>query len=883
VPDLPARLRATLLAAAALTAPAGVSAQAPPTQLPRDVRPIHYDLYLAPDGDALHFNGQVAIALEVLRRTRRIMLNAAELDIRTANLSGTFDDEAGAGAPELDLDPVRQTATLQFPRPIDPGRYSLVIEYRGRINRQANGLFAIDYADGAATRRALFTQLAPAAARSLLPCWDEPALKASFALEVRHPAGSLAVSNMPLAGTQDDGPDWQRSRFAPTPRMSSYLLFLAVGDFERSVARTGAAGEVAVGVVTRRGATAQATLVRDAMRDLVPRYAEYFAIPYGLPKLDNVAAPGSSQFFAAMENWGAILTFESSLLLDPAVASEDDRQFVWCLAAHEIAHQWFGNLVTMAWWDDLWLNEGFATWLGNRATHWLNPDWQLPLNAVAARERAMALDALSTTHPVIQPIGGVSEINQAFDAISYQKGAAVITMLEDFVGETAWRDGVRAYLARHRYGNARSADLWAAVAAARLPLERIADDFTRQPGVPLVRLHAAHCRDGRTTLELEQAEFSLDQPGRATRRWRIPIVAASAGGTPGRTVLARRRGQLVVEGCGPVVVNAGQAGYYRVHYPPGALAELAAQLAAVPAIDQLGLLADSWALAQAGLQPASGLHQLVAAVPATAEPQVWRQVVALLRQANRLAAGADGEPLRAWSRAVLAPAFARVGWEPVAAERPATAILRAELIEALGSFDDEAVIATARARWGRDTTGEEPLPGELRQAILTVVARHADARTWETLRGAALAETVPTRRTQALELLGAARDESLARAALEFALSGATGATDGAELIRAVARTHPDLAFDFALAHRDAVLSQVDAFARDRYLARLAERSVDPAMPAKIRAYADAYLASDARGGAAASAAAVALNVRVRAAVLPELLAAVGAPPRSQP
>ena len=877
-------LPASLLLGLLICATTSFARTEPITQLPRDVRPLHYDLYLEPDAANASFRGQVAIRVEVLRGTRRIVLNAAELRIRRAELSGTVENETGFGTPAVTLDAQKQTAQLDFPERITPGRYLLVLEFDGRIGTQANGLFAVDYAGDGGPRRALYTQLAAPAARTMFPCWDEPAHKATFALEVMAPAGLMAVSNMPVVDVQDEPGNRQRTRFAPTPRMSTYLLFLALGDFERTSV---SAGAVNVGVVTRRGVVAQAEFVRDSSRDVLLAYNEMFGMPYPLPKLDNVVAPGSSQFFAAMENWGAIMTFESSLLLDPAIATEADRQSAFILAAHEIAHQWFGNLVTMAWWDDLWLNEGFATWMGYRAAERLHPQWRTVLNQVAARDRAMALDALATTHPVVQPIATVDEVNQAFDVITYQKGSAVIRMLEAHVGEAAWLKGVRRYLSANLYGNATSEDLWLAIeAASSQPVRAIARDFTRQSGVPLVTVSELRCREGAGEVTLEQGEFTLDRPAKRPLRWRVPVAIASADtDVSKRLVLDSRRTTVALAGCGPVIVNAGQAGYYRVRYAPAAFAALQARFGALAPIDQLGLIVDSWALGQSGDQPASAVLALAQATPVDAEPQVWRRIVATLRQLDGWfpATGPDAarDGFRQWSVTLLQPLLARIGWEASTGESTGTAILRSDLLAALGAFGDDRVIDEARQQYRRELGGGAPIAAPLRRTLLGIVARHADASTWAELEAAALAESSPLMRAERFELLARPADPALARQALDVALSGKPDATLAADMIAAVAELHPDLAFDFAAENRTAVLQRVDSFSRSGYITGLAARSVDPGMPARIRTWAEAHIAPESQGDAEQSAATVALRARLRVERLPAVIGWIGAQSRS--
>ncbi|MEO5595800.1 MAG: M1 family metallopeptidase, partial [Lysobacteraceae bacterium] len=393
----------TVIATAHAATPQRNGAQADartPTQLPRDVRPTHYAITITPDAARLMFKGEVTIDIDVLMPTRRIVLNALDLEFAQVDLIST-DAARTPHKPHVGIDPQAQTASFAFDSVLVPGRYRLTMHYTGKIGTQAAGLFALDYDSPAGTRRALYTQFENSDARRFIPCWDEPAFKTTFDLVAVVPAEQMAISNMPVAQrtTRDDGT--ARIVFAPSPKMSSYLLFFGLGEFERAIATQ---GTTEIGVVTQRGKTAQAAFALESATAILVEYNDYFDTPYPLPKLDNVAGPGSSQFFGAMENWGAIFTFENRLLLDPAISTQDDRQSVFDVAAHEMAHQWFGNLVTMRWWDDLWLNEGFASWLQGRTTEKLHPEWNTALKFVAVRERAMERDALVTTHPVVQHI-----------------------------------------------------------------------------------------------------------------------------------------------------------------------------------------------------------------------------------------------------------------------------------------------------------------------------------------------------------------------------------------------------------------------------------------------------------------------------------------------
>jgi len=874
--NLIAAAAALALAGAALPAhaspapaPAAAAAEAT-TQLPRGVRPLHYDIAIVPDAQAASFTARVAIDLEVLAPTRDITLNAAELNFASAILTPRT-----GGAPQsarIAVNEAAQTATFSFPKPLAKGRYRLALDYTGVIQTQAAGLFALDYDSAQGKKRALFTQFENSDARRMIPSWDEPAYKASFALQATIPAGELAVSNMPATQTTTLPDGRVRVRFADSPKMSTYLLFFALGDFERATANVEG---TELGMVTRRGALAQAQFALDASKDILREYNDYFGVRYPLPKLDNVAGPGRSQFFSAMENWGAIFSFEYALLLDPAISTQVDRQEIFATAAHEMAHQWFGNLVTMRWWDDLWLNEGFASWMEGRMTARLHPEWNTALNAVRSRDHAMQRDSVATTHPVVQHVETVEQASQAFDEITYSKGEAVIRMLEAYVGEDAWRRGVRAYLREHAYGNTVSDDLWRQIErAAGKPVTAIAHDFTLQPGVPLIRVAEPVCKDGRSTVALAQGEFSRDQPERKPLSWRVPVIAQIVGtGGQGSTLVAGGKGTLSLPGCGAVVVNAGQSGYYRTLYAPKPFAQLSAGFAALPAIDQLGLLSDSWALGMAGLQPASSFLDLARATPPDAEPQVWARIAATFAQIHAQYDAADPGRQRFadYALARLAPVMARIGWRAQPGEASSRVNLRADLIEILGQLGDRATIGEARRRYAAMDRDALAVPPALRKSILAVVAQHADAPTWEALRKAARAESSPLVKDAIYGLLASAIDPLLAQRALALALTDEPGATNGAEMIATVAANHPEMAFDFAIANMAAVNQRVDATSRSRYFPMLARGSSSSAMVGKVRAYAEKHLAPEARRDAETTVAAIQDRLKVRDQRVPEI------------
>ncbi|GAB7129738.1 M1 family metallopeptidase [Silvimonas sp. JCM 19000] len=802
------------------------------TQLPLGVSPTHYDVSITPHARTLEFDAQTTASISISAPTRSITLNAQDLVFSRVTLSGP------GGRQRAKVSLKQGTATFTFAHTLQPGAYRLAMTYRGQIGTQTSGLFAIDYVTPQGKQRALYTQFESADARRFIPCWDEPAYKASFSLDVTVPASQLAVSNMPIARSTPLAGGLSHITFAPTPRMSTYLLFFGLGDFERASAQV---GPTEVGVIAARGKLDQARFALDAGQAVLREYNDYFGVPYPLPKLDNIAAPGDNPYFGAMENWGAIFTFESLLLVDPHLTTQAERQDVFDTAAHEIAHQWFGNLVTMRWWDDLWLNEGFASWMQARTTEKLHPEWHTAAARVHVRDEAIEEDALQATHPVVQPIATVEQTQQAFDTITYSKGQAVIDMLEDYVGAEAWRSGVQRYLQAHAYGNSASDDLWSAMqgVAADKPVARIARAFTTQPGVPLLKLVQQQCLNGQTEVQLQQAEYSADQPGKAALHWPVPVSVQVVGGAVVRGLVDGEQ-TLHLPGCGPVLINAGQHGYFRTEYTPDDMRALASVFGQLAAVDQLGLLHDAQGLAVADQASITAWLELVNATPANAEAAVWSDIATALLELDRYYASDTParQALRRFAHARLSPLLAELGWHDSIDEAADRKRLRLTLIDVLGDLSDPDLLATARQRYSAPAAEQS---ADLRRAVLNVIAQNADAATWQQLRAQAQAETSALTREKLYSLLAQTHDPLLAQRALELALTPEPGATLSAALIRQVAKRHPDPAWRFAMAH----LAQVDPLTDgggSRYYPELAASSLDPAMPAQLDAYAQAHI-----------------------------------------
>jgi len=846
--------------------PPALAAEAPVAAarevLPANATPLRYVISVEPDAAALTFKGAVRAEFELREASNEIVLNAADLTIREAVL------DTGA-KPQVSLDPEAEQVRFRFDQPLQPGTYALTVAYDGKINETANGLFAGAYKgpDGQ-PRRMLVTQFEPGDARRLAPMWDEPGLKAVFSVEATIPADQMAVSNMPVAQEVALADGKKRVVFQPSVKMSSYLLFLGVGDLERL---QGQVGEVELGIVAKAGDKEKGAFALAATEQLLPYFNTYFGTPYTLPKLDQIAVAGAGGF-GAMENWGAILYFEPFLLFDPKLNAEADKQRIFSVVAHEIAHQWFGNLVTMSWWDDLWLNEGFASWMETKATSVLHPEWDPWLQSLGSQEAAMTLDARVSTHPIVQPVANVAQALQAFDTITYSKGEAVIRMIEAFLGEDAFRQGVQAYMQKHAYQNTVTDDLWSALEqASGTPVKAIAADFTLQSGVPLITVNSVKCQNGQSLVALSQGRFGVDAVSREPRTWRTPVTVQAVGSDSlGRLVL-EGKGSVRAEGCGAVVVNKDRTGYYRVKYDAKAFAALRDRFAELDTADQLALLYDAAALGVTGEAPITRYLELVARAPADADPLVQRQIVATLSQLKGVYDGEKGEDaFAAYAAKVLAPMLARTGWESAPGEAPNVALFRSTLIATLGGFDDPQVIAEARRRFAAAETDPAAMPPALRNAILGTVGYAADEATWTRLVEKAGAAKSPLEQRQYLNALARVKDEALARKSLDLFLTEATPKQLTPGLIASVAGEHPDLAWNFYLANREAVDARLDPLQRLDYPPNLAAASGDAKRVQELQAFAAANLPKDAEKSVKEAISAIEYAVQVKSR-LPEI------------
>jgi aminopeptidase N len=766
-------MRQSLFAAASLIAfSAGASAETPftfdhtPGQLTKDVVPQAYRIDLFPDLQKLTLAGSETISVKFRSAVAVVTMNQAGLTVTKATL------EDGTAA-TVTADAKAQSVTLTFPHAIAAGAHTLSIAYTGPIPNTPNGIYYDDYKTKAgATKRMLVTQFEVADARRMFPGWDEPAFKATFQLSVTLPKDLAVVSNMPIATSTPSGDAAKHVVFATTPRMSTYLLVLVAGDM---AALHGSAGGAQMSVWAPTGEEDQGEYALSVEKNVLPFYNAYFGVAYPLPKLDMIAIPGNFEA-GAMENWGAITYIDDALLFDPKTSSPRTRETIHLDVAHEMAHQWSGDLVTMGWWDNIWLNEGFATWMENKATDHFNPTWQIWPREHAAREAAMGQDALPTTHPIQQVIKDESQANSAFDQISYQKGEQIIRMVEDWISPDTFRDGMRRYMKAHQYGNSTSADLWAALgAASHRDVAHVAAGFTEQPGIPLV--HVARSCDGtKGELRLTQDRFTIHDPNPKAQNWTIPI-SLGAPGTPTQHVVLAAEPMVVADkaACGdaPIKANLGEDGYYRVQYDAASLSALSKNFAKFPAVDRANLLGDQFALFVAGRAPLTDYLDLLAHLSDEQNIAVWEDTLSHL---NRLDNALAGSPLRtafhAYVVRLVRPEFTRLGWDAKPGESFLDSLLRPDLIGALGRFGDPDVIAEAGRRFKAFVQNPDSLPGALREPVADIVGHHADQATYDTLKSLGVKATSTEDKLRYFGAMAGAADPALIKQNVAFADAG---------------------------------------------------------------------------------------------------------------
>jgi puromycin-sensitive aminopeptidase len=736
-----------------------------PYRLPAGVAPSRYDIRLRPALDDSTFIGTITVQLDVAIETDTFVLNAAELTIGECSVNGS--PATAELVEETDRLIVRTAA------PIAPGSATMNISFAGILNDKLRGFYRSTYNDADGAEQVIATtQMQSTDCRRAFPCWDEPEFKAVFGITLDIADGLDAISNGPEIErvTTEENDDGRRTviRFADTMTMSTYLVAFIVGQLEMT-APTDVNGSP-MRVVHVPGKSHLTDFGMDVGVFCLKWFEEYYGIPYPSDKVDLAGLPDFAA--GAMENLGCITFRESLLLVDPATSTQNEQQLVVDVVAHELAHMWFGDLVTMRWWNGIWLNEAFATFMEIAACDAYRPDWERWTSFGLERSAAFDVDALDSTRSVEFEVRSPADCEGMFDVLTYQKGGSLLRMLEQYLGEQTFREGVSHYLRLHSYKNTETNDLWDAIeSTSGEPVRRIMDSWIWQPGFPLIT--ATLSNDG-ASIELSQQRFLLN-PESATdpteQMWVVPVHVSNGGTTTTVLLDSMHTTVALADPAASVIVNAGGHGFYRVAYDTTLRARLAGALGDMNTLERYSLVDDAWAATVAGSLSAVELLTFLEEFGDEREHAVWQAVVIALRGISRLI---DDDALPAFQlrvRALVQPALAELG-EPQADESDLAAKLRGLLLSTAGVLGrDEFVIGLCRELLESSTEPDNAVDPELVAAATSVVAATGTVVDYERLQDGFLTASTPQEQLRQLYALTEFDDEALILRTCEFALT----------------------------------------------------------------------------------------------------------------
>ncbi|BAN01424.1 M1 family metallopeptidase [Ilumatobacter coccineus] len=747
-----------------------------PYRLPTHVRPTRYDVRLRPSLDDSSFVGSVRIHVEAEAPTDTFVLNAAELDITAC----TFD-----GAPaSFTLDEANEQLTITASNAMTLTTGTLNIEFTGSLNDKLRGFYRSTYVDGDGNEQVIATtQMQATDCRRAFPCWDEPEYKAVFGITLDVDDDLTAISNgREIERTSSDG----RTviRFADTMVMSSYLVAFVVGRLEATEPVD--VDGIPLRIVHVPGKSALTDFGLDVGAFCLRWFQEYYGIAYPSDKVDLVALPDFAA--GAMENLGCITFRESVLLVDPATSTQDEQQRVADVVAHELAHMWFGDLVTMRWWNGIWLNEAFATFMEIAACDAYRPDWQRWTSFGLERSAAFDVDSLASTRPVEFEVRSPADCEGMFDVLTYQKGGALLRMLEQYLSPESFREGVNHYLRTHSYANTETNDLWDAIeATSGEPVRRIMDSWIWQPGYPIL---TASLVDG--ALELSQQRFGFTTSDDDTI-WAIPVHVRNGDDTT--RLLLDAAGPVSVplaDPDGAVVVNAGGHGFFRVAYDSELRSRLSGDvLASMSTLERYSLVDDAWSATVAGQMSAADLLDMLMGFGDERELAVWQAITVALRGLSRLL---DDEPLerfREMVRSLVGPALTALG-DPTDDESDLTSTLRGLLTSTLGVLGNDAdTIARCREMFAAATDDPRSVDPELTSAATSVVAATGSVADYELMIAGFETPSTPQNQLRHLYALTSFDDADLMQRTCDYAMSDAVKTQNAPFVLRmAIANRH---------------------------------------------------------------------------------------------
>jgi aminopeptidase N len=779
-------------------------------RLPEVAAPENYKLTFTPNLEKATFEGDETISLRVLKQTSEITLNAVDIDFHDVTITSGGNTQKATVTPEK----AKEMVVLAVANPLRAGLATVHITYTGILNSEMRGLYLGKDDKG---RKYAASQFEATDARRAFPSFDEPDYKATFDITAVADTGLVAISNSKSLSDKAGAAGKHTVRFATTPKMSSYLAALVVGNFEYI---EGEADGIPIRVYSTPGKKEMGKFALEAAEHVLGYYDKYFSVKYPYGKLDLIGLPDFSA--GAMENTGCITFREVILLIDDKHGSVDLKKEIASVIAHEMAHQWFGDLVTMKWWDDIWLNEGFATWMSSKPIQSWKPEWNFNLDDVGDMGRTLNTDSLANTRPIHQAADSPAQIQELFDGIAYGKAASVLRMLESYLGEQTFRSGVNAYIEKHQYANATADDFWDAQAkTSKKPVDQIMPTFVKQAGVPIIDVKL-QCSGNSTAVTMDQHRYYYDREkfqAPNDELWQVPLCMKSSTGAQKCELLTKRQSTFTLPGCSTwVLANAGATGYYRAGYEPDAVKAMAsdAESKLSPA-ERIALQSDIWASVRVGREPVGDYLAFARGLGSDRNRAVLEDAFGRLNYIGRyLVTDGDRDSYRMWLRQYLTPILKDVGEEPKAGESDEQKSLRAIVFRALG-YDarDPEVLAEARKVTDKALENPASVDREFAMAAFSLDALNGDQAFYDNLMAALKTPKSPEENYMILFTLPRFDDPKLLQRTLDYALSPDVRSQDALGLIARVMNNPAGekLAWDFVRQHWPAIEKSGGPFA----------------------------------------------------------------------